>query len=79
MRGFKSSGHAQKVHELGWCDRHRHDLIISSWFVESTVNYVTSTRFVKKQRMRWTQRGAHLLLQARTQILNNDLRKVFSR
>ncbi len=28
---------------------------------------------------RWTQRGAHLLLQARTQVLNDELRKTFDR
>lgn len=46
-------------------DRYRHDETISTAFVESTVNYVVSKRFVKKQQMRWTQRGAHLLLQTR--------------
>jgi hypothetical protein len=45
----------------------------------STVNYVISKRFVKKQQMRWTQRGAHLLLQTRVQVLNDDLRKTFDR
>ena len=48
-------------------------------FVESTMNYVVSKRFVKKQQMRWTQRGAHLLLQTRVQVLNGDLRKSFCR
>jgi hypothetical protein len=43
-------------------------------FVESTVNYVVSKRFVKKQQMRWTQRGAHQLLQTRVQVLNDELR-----
>jgi len=46
-------------------DRYRHDEMISTAFVESTVNQVISKRFVKKQQMRWTQRGAHLLLQTR--------------
>jgi hypothetical protein len=32
---------------------------------------------VKRQQMRWSKRGAHLLLQARTRVLNNDLRKTF--
>ena len=27
---------------------------------------------VKKQQMRWSQRGAHLLLQIRTRVLNGD-------
>jgi hypothetical protein len=39
------------------------------------VNYVVSKRFVKKQQMRWTQRGAHLLLQTRVQVLNENLRE----
>ena len=34
---------------------------------------------VKQQQMRWTQRGAHLLLQIRTQALNGDLRGNFCR
>ena len=28
---------------------------------------------VKKQQMRWTPRGAHLLLQVRTRVLNDQL------
>jgi len=43
------------------------------------VNYVVSKRFVKKQQMRWTQRVAHLLLQTRVQVLNDDLQKTFCR
>ena len=34
---------------------------------------------VKKQQMRWTKQGAHLLLQVRTQVLNDDLRGTFER
>jgi len=47
--------------------------------VESTVNQVVSKRMVKKQQMRWTKQGAHLLLQVRAQVLNNDLRATFER
>jgi hypothetical protein len=36
--------------------------------VESTVNQVVSKRFVKKQQMQWTPRGAHLLLQTRPSV-----------
>jgi hypothetical protein len=62
-----------------YSDRYRHEETISTAFVESTVNYVVSKRFVKKQQMRWTQRGAHLLLQTRVQVLNDDLRNTFCR
>jgi len=34
---------------------------------------------VKKQQMRWTPRGAHLLLQVRTRVLNDDLAADFTR
>ena len=38
---------------------------------------VVSKRHVKKQQMQWTPRGAHLLLQTRTTVLNDDLENVF--
>ncbi len=60
-------------------DRYRHGETITTSFAESTVNQVVSKRMVKKQPMRWTQRGAHLLLQVRTQVLNDDLRHTFER
>lgn len=43
------------------------------------MNQVVSRRFVKKQQMAWTLRGAHLLLQTRTKVLNNELDQVFRR
>jgi hypothetical protein len=59
--------------------RHRQGKTISTGFTESAVNQVVSKRFVKKQQMRWTERGAHLLLQIRTQVLNGDWRSALSR
>jgi hypothetical protein len=47
--------------------------------VESAINQVVSKRFVKKQSMQWTLRGAHLLLQTRTEVLNGELDEVFRR
>ena len=41
--------------------------------MESAVNQVISKRMVKKQQMRWSPRGAHLLLQIRTRVLNDTL------
>ena len=34
---------------------------------------------VKKQQMRWTPKGAHLLLQVRTRVLNDELGSAFER
>ncbi len=44
---------------------------------ESTVNQVVSRRMVKKQQMQWTPEGAHLLLQTRTRVLNDELEGLF--
>jgi len=52
---------------------------ISTAFVESTINQVVSRRFAKLQQMHWTRRGAHLLLQTRTKVLNNELEEIFRR
>ena len=58
-------------------ERYHNGERISTGFVESTVNDVVSKRMVKKQQMRWSQRGAHLLLQIRTRVLNGDWEATF--
>ncbi len=58
-------------------ERWRYGESISTAFVESTINQVVSKRMVKKQQMRWSQQGAHLLLQIRTRVLNDELREIF--
>ena len=60
-------------------ERHRQGETISTAFVESTINQVVSRRFVKKQQMQWTLKGAHLLLQIRTKVLNDELEEAFRR
>jgi hypothetical protein len=60
-------------------ERHRCGEPISTATAEATVNQVISRRMVKKQQMRWSPRGAHLLLQVRTRVLNNDLVGDFAR
>ena len=60
-------------------DRYRHGKKISTAFPESAVNQVVSKRMVKKQQMRWSESGAHNLLQVRTKVLNDQLRETFVR
>ena len=60
-------------------ERYRAGEAISNAFVESSVNQVVSNRMVKKQQMRWTPKGAHLLLQIRTRVLNDELGDAFRR
>ena len=62
---------------VNYGERYRCGERISTGFVESAVNQVVAKRFVKKQQMRWTPRGAHMLLQVRTQVLNGELRASF--
>jgi hypothetical protein len=58
-------------------ERYRNGDVISTAFVESTVNEVVSRRFVKKQQMQWSAKGAHLLLQTRVRVLNEELESTF--
>jgi len=60
-------------------ERFRQGEAISSAFVESTVNQVVSKRMVKKQQMRWAPKSAHLLLQVRAKVLNDEFAEVFQR
>src|SRR5207302_7084204 len=60
-------------------ERYRSGEVISSAFVESTVNQVVSKRMVKKQQMRWAPKSAHLLLQVRAKVLNDELGGAFHR
>ena len=62
-----------------YADRYHYGEAISTAFLESTVNEVVSKRMDKRQQMRWTRKGAHLLLQIRIQTLNHELRNSFER
>jgi hypothetical protein len=79
IREFGGYIAANKPFIPNYGDRYRNGETISTAMAESTVNQVISKRFVKKQQMKWTKRGAHLLLQVRTHVLNGDLRDLFCR
>jgi hypothetical protein len=55
-----------------YAERRRYGEIISTSFVESTINQVVAKRFCKKQQMQWTKKGAHLMLIVRTKVINGD-------
>lgn len=67
--------HAGLIRNYGQC--YREERLISTAFVESLVNSFLSKRFAKKQPMPWTKRGAHLLLQTRAKVVNDELEMVF--
>lgn len=60
-----------------YAERRRYGERVSTGFVESTVNTVVGKRFGKRQQMRWSKRGAHLMLQNRTRALDGTLRPKF--
>jgi hypothetical protein len=66
-------------HIVNYGERFRAGERISTGFVESAVNQIVDKRFDKRQSMRWTPRGAHLLLQTRTRVLNGDLDRLLRR
>jgi hypothetical protein len=58
-------------------ERYRQGERISTGFTESAINQVICKRMTKKQQMQWSLRGAHLLLQVRTRVLNGDWEAAF--
>jgi hypothetical protein len=74
VRTFEAYVRKNRAFLPNYGERYRQGKIISRAFVESAVNQVVSKRFVKKQQMRWTATGAHLLLQIRIEVLNGGWR-----
>ena len=60
-----------------YAERYRYGERVSTAFAESTVNAVVGKRFSKRQQMRWSRRGAHLMLRTRTRVLDDTLRAKF--
>jgi len=58
---------------LNYGKQHRVGNSISTARIESTVNQLVDGRMEKKQHMRWTQRGAQMLLHARCALFNGEL------
>lgn len=74
FRGYREANHASR-RNIG--EHWRNGETISTAFVESPVIAVVSKRFVKQQQLQWTERGAHLLLQMRVRVLDEDLDALF--
>ena len=62
---------------VDYSERQRYGERVSTGFVESAVNQVLAKRMVKWQQMQWTKKGAHLLVQARTKVLNEEWEDCF--
>lgn len=59
---------------INYGKRYRTGLRVATTLAESAVNSLVSKRMVKKQQMRWSRHGAHMLMQVRTAEANGELR-----
>src|SRR4051794_7892749 len=55
---------------VNYAERHRADLRVGTAITEGTANFLVNRRMNKSQQMRWSRRGADLLLQVRCAIYN---------
>ena len=66
---------ANQTRLINYGREYREGRRISTARVESTVDQLVDWRMEKKQHMRWTQRGAQMLLHARCALINGELGK----
>ncbi|MFD1981805.1 hypothetical protein ACFSOZ_03715 [Mesorhizobium newzealandense] len=66
--------HSNRGAIVNYGKRYRAGLRVASALAESAVNSLVSKRMVKKQQMRCSPPGAHMLMQVRTAEINGELR-----
>ncbi|PDT50043.1 MULTISPECIES: hypothetical protein [Sinorhizobium] len=59
---------------IDYAKRYRAGFRVATTLAESAVNSPVGKRMVKKQKMRWSLHGAHMLMQVRTADINGELR-----
>jgi hypothetical protein len=78
---FEADGYRETPSQSGGKDEARsicrrslpHNLSRLAPGLRRALNQIVDKRFDKRQSMRWTPRGARLMLQTRTRVLNGDL------
>jgi hypothetical protein len=58
---------------VNYAERHRAGLWVGTAITEGTANFLVNRRMNKHQQMRWSRRGADLLLQVRCAVCNGML------
>ena len=58
---------------VNYAERHRAGLRVGTAITEGTANFLVNRRMNKAQQMRWSRRGADLLLQVRCAVFNGTL------
>src|SRR4051812_4706052 len=64
---------SQSTHLVDYAERHRAGQRVGTALTEGTANFLVNRRMAKAQQMRWTRRGADLLLQVRCALYNGTL------
>src|SRR3954462_15159907 len=68
---------SQSAWLVNYAERHRAGLRVGTSITEGTANFLINRRMAKSQQMRWSRRGADLLLQVRCAVLNGKLGSSF--
>jgi len=58
---------------VNYAERHRAGLRVRDCDHRGTANFLVNRRMIKSQQMRWSRRGANLLLQVRCAVYNGKL------
>src|SRR5271166_5950744 len=58
---------------VNYAERYRAELRVGAAITEGTANFLVNRRMNKSQQMRWSRRGADLLLQVRSAVYNGTL------
>src|SRR4051812_42944097 len=75
LREIDRSLTSQSAWLVNYAERHRAGLRVGTSITEGTANFLVNRRMTKSQQMRWSRRGAHLLLQCAA--LNGKLGSAF--
>jgi hypothetical protein len=68
---------SQSAWLVNYAERHRAGLRVGTSITEGTANFLVNRRMNKSQQMRWSRRGADLLLQVRCAVFNGKLESSF--
>ena len=69
---------SQSAWLVNYAEHHRAGLRVGTSITEGTANFLVNRRMNKSQQMRWSRRGADLLLQVRCAGFNGKLGSSFS-
>jgi hypothetical protein len=67
----------QRAWLVNYAERHRAGLRVGTAITEGTANFLVNRRMNKSQQMRWSRRGADLLLQVRCAVYSGTLGSEF--